>query len=211
MGEAALESAGWLLGVPSLWDLDLSLFRHIHRGWHRDWLDPIFFVISCSGLGWVQAIVILAVPAWGRVWYRGRKRLSAAHRRPALLRLLLALAISGLISSGILKRALARDRPSNLADAIPQESVFYHSFPSGHAATSFAIATSLLFLTWRTPKAWIGFLALGWACLVGLSRVYRGVHWPTDVLSGALIGVGSAAIVAALVAGRSEVSERGER
>jgi undecaprenyl-diphosphatase len=58
------------------------------------------------------------------------------------------------------------------------------SFPSGHAATSFACATVLSVLA---PRLAPGFVLL--ACAIGFSRVYVGVHYPLDVVAGAILGV----------------------
>lgn len=185
--------------MSSLWALDQALFRQIHLGWHRDWLDPVFFVVSSTGLGWVQTILILAALPWRKAASRRPSRLRGADWRPAVSPLLLAFGLASLINTGILKKAIPRDRPSNLPDAVPQESFFHNSFPSGHTATSFAIAATLCYLTWRTPRAWIGWLALVWAALVGLSRIYRGVHWPTDVLGAMCVGIGCAALAAIIL------------
>ncbi len=130
---------------------------------------------------------------------RTPRRLRKSDWRRSAGPLLLAVGLASLINTGILKKAIPRERPSNLPDALPQESFFHNSFPSGHTATSFAIALTILFLTWRTPRAWWGAIALVWAALVGLSRIYRGVHWPSDVLGGALVGLGCAALVAILL------------
>ena len=69
------------------------------------------------------------------------------------------------------------------------------SFPAGHAATAFAGAT---LLTYVAPRLWPLFVGL--ATAVSFSRVYVGVHYPTDVLAGAAIGVGIGALgIAALM------------
>lgn len=63
------------------------------------------------------------------------------------------------------------------------------SFPSGHTATAFALATSLSI---RYPKWYVIAPSAVWACSVGVSRINEGVHYPSDVLAGAAIGAGFA-------------------
>lgn len=63
------------------------------------------------------------------------------------------------------------------------------SFPSGHTATAFALATSLSI---KYPKWYVIAPSALWACSVGLSRMNEGVHYPSDVLAGAAIGAGCA-------------------
>jgi undecaprenyl-diphosphatase len=73
-----------------------------------------------------------------------------------------------------------------------------HSFPSGHAATSFACATVL---SAYAPRYRVPFFAL--ATLIALSRIYNGMHYPTDVLAGAVLGVLTALLLLARVRRRS--------
>ena len=63
------------------------------------------------------------------------------------------------------------------------------SFPSGHTAAAFSLATSLS-ITY--PKWYVIAPSAVWACGVGFARINQGVHYPTDVLAGAAIGVGCA-------------------
>lgn len=65
------------------------------------------------------------------------------------------------------------------------------SFPSGHTATAFALATSLSI---KHPKWYVIAPSALWACSVGVSRMNEGVHYPTDVLAGAAIGAGCAVL-----------------
>jgi undecaprenyl-diphosphatase len=67
------------------------------------------------------------------------------------------------------------------------------SFPSDHATAAFAIAFGVLFVVRRT-----GWLFVAWAALIAASRVLAGMHYPTDVLAGALIGLGSGFFAARL-------------
>lgn len=67
------------------------------------------------------------------------------------------------------------------------------SFPSDHATAAFAIAFGVLFVARRA-----GWLFLAWAALIAVSRVLAGMHYPTDVLAGALIGLGSGFFAARL-------------
>ena len=63
------------------------------------------------------------------------------------------------------------------------------SFPSGHTATAFALATSLCM---KYPRWYVIAPSALWACSVGVSRMNEGVHYPSDVLAGAAIGAGLA-------------------
>ena len=71
----------------------------------------------------------------------------------------------------------------------PIEKEIDPSFPSGHTAAAFSLATSLS-ITY--PKWYVIAPSALWACGVGLSRINQGVHYPSDVLAGAAIGVGCA-------------------
>ena len=89
-----------------------------------------------------------------------------------------------------LKNTVKKDRPYVTypqIDNVVEESSY--SFPSGHTSSAFATATSLS-LTY--PKWYVIAPSFVWAGAVGYSRMHLGVHYPSDVLAGALIGSGSA-------------------
>lgn len=98
----------------------------------------------------------------------------------------IALLLGYLGTNLLLKNLVMRPRPF---DAIPQLQALVHaggwSFPSGHSTSSMA-AGVVMFRQLPRP---IGALALILAILICLSRLYVGVHYPTDVLCGALIGI----------------------
>ena len=89
-----------------------------------------------------------------------------------------------------LKSIVKRDRPYVTypeIDNVVEESSY--SFPSGHTSSAFATATSLSMVY---PKWYVIAPSFLWAGAVGYSRLYLGVHYPTDVLAGAIVGSGSA-------------------
>lgn len=90
-----------------------------------------------------------------------------------------------------LKYLVDRDRPyERYPDRVHPFSLENSpSFPSGHTATAFALATSLSI---KYPKWYVIAPSAVWACSVGISRMNEGVHYPTDVLAGAAIGAGCA-------------------
>jgi undecaprenyl-diphosphatase len=119
------------------------------------------------------------------------------HRRE-LLQLLLA-SIGGAVWTALLKNVLERERPSEIPRLVE---VAGFSYPSGHSLTSAAVYLTLAFLAChrlRTSrrKAVVIAVALTIVASIGFSRAYLGVHYPTDVAAGLLLGSGWALLVAA--------------
>lgn len=105
-----------------------------------------------------------------------------------------AIAAMGLTQSivQILKRGFGRERPYNMIENINTFKIELKdfSFPSGHTAASFCMAASFSF---NIPSMAIFLYIL--AMIIGLSRIYLAVHYPSDVIVGILIGVGSSFII----------------
>ena len=93
-------------------------------------------------------------------------------------------------STYVLKRIISRERPSITYPFIQPVIVETNgSFPSGHTTAAFATATSL---TLAYPKWYVAVPAYTWASTVAYSRLHLGVHYPSDILAGAVIGASSA-------------------
>ncbi len=132
------------------------------------------------------------------------------RRREALI--FAATVILAQISSELLKALYDRPRPSLVTHG---SIVYSQSFPSGHstlaAATFFTLATVVASVETKTrTKVLIFVLAILFVVSVGLSRVYLGVHWPTDVLGGWALGA-SWALVAWVALGLTRSRARGGR
>ena len=128
------------------------------------------------------------IGSWGAVWIALGLALAIFRRQiqPLILVLLVFTVSDG--AAELLKSAVGERRP-HVADplvAVPRSA----SFPSGHAATSFACATVLAVLV---PRAAPFLFVL--AAAIAYSRLYVGVHWPLDVVAGAALGIATALLL----------------
>ncbi|MFT3751923.1 MAG: phosphatase PAP2 family protein [Paludibacter sp.] len=101
-----------------------------------------------------------------------------------------SIGVGGVLTQ-VLKYSINRPRPITLSDPyiVAYESQRGLSFPSGHTSLAFSVATAL---SLKYPKWYVAVPGYLWAGSVGYSRMNLGVHYPSDVLAGALLGAGSA-------------------
>ncbi len=141
------------------------------RQWTSPRLDAWFVLISRLGFQYgvipvdvLLVLVLLALRRWREASFAG-----------------FGFAGSALLNMGA-KRLFQRDRPS-LWESIAPESTY--SFPSGHAMGSMTLAVVVIALAWPTRWRWpVTVLAGTFALLVSVSRLYLGVHYPSDILGG---------------------------
>ena len=141
---------------------------------HTPVLDKIMVFITnlgSAGIIWIiLTVVCLIIPRTRKVGW-----------------VMAASLIVGLIlCNGILKNLVARTRPCDVNKSIQLliKRPWDYSFPSGHTSASFAAATAI----YAIDRRW-GAAAYVLAALIGFSRLYLGVHFPTDVLAGAVVGI----------------------
>lgn len=162
----------------SLSRLDGDVLVWIQETFHHEFLTPIMEFITHlgeKGILWIVLSILLLIP----------KR----TRKIGLLSTI-SIALSFLIDNVILKNVVARIRPYEVVEGVQLliERQRDFSFPSGHTGTAFA-CTMVLFL--MLPKKY-GVPAIILAAVMGFTGMYLGVHYPSDVLAGALIGIGIA-------------------
>ncbi|USB31874.1 phosphatase PAP2 family protein [Paenibacillus sp. YPG26] len=101
---------------------------------------------------------------------------------------LIALTVTSSLLNSVIKRIFKRERPT--LNRIAEANGF--SFPSGHAMATIALYGGLAYLLWKHAPGWIGrliifTLSFVMILMIGVSRIYLGVHYPSDVLAGYLL------------------------
>lgn len=155
--------------------LDGNILLWIQENMRADWLTPIMLMITKLGnVGFIWVTMCLIMFS-----FRKTRSVGAAG--------LLAVFFSLCLNNVILKNAFARIRPYEVVEGLVllTKKATDFSFPSGHAGSSFAAATAIFCIT--RNKA--GAAALVLAALIAFSRLYIGIHYPTDVLAGVMTGI----------------------
>ena len=167
--------------IDSFIEYDERLFLALNE-LHATWLDPIM-LWSSGNLLWL--------PLYAFLLYQ-LSRLPRIHTIVALLCIAAGIALSDQLTSTVLKPLVARPRPTwntelgPLVHTVNDYRGGHFGFPSSHAANTFCVAVLLILIL---RKRWFLWLLL-WSAWVSYSRIYLGVHYPADVLIGALLGSG---------------------
>ncbi len=171
--------------------IDNTIFYFINGSMHNPIIDPVMIFVTKHPPLLFTLLLLLLLPK-----YRTRLIL------PVVLSLL-AFGLSDGVG-GIVKNIVARERPFQVLPHVHKlVGAMAYSFPSSHASNTFAFATGMFYFF---RAAAIPFLAL--ASIVSFSRIYVGVHYPSDVLGGMLWGVTSFFIVSGVYRKLKSVYER---
>lgn len=154
------------------WELEFLLW--IQDFFCFSWLNPVMLGITKLGdMGFVWLVIIAYLAFYKK-------------DRQAAFAMLVALGLTVLVGNVVIKNIVARARPFEVYPYIdllltaPKD----YSFPSGHTASSFAVAAIIQYFYPKQAKyAWV------LACLIAFSRMFLFVHFPTDILGGIVLGL----------------------
>ena len=147
---------------------------------HNPVLDPIMVGLSALGNAGILWIIISVIC------------LIKKETRRCGVQMIISMLVVLVIGNGILKNLVCRQRPCWIDSTVTLlvKNPSDYSFPSGHSMNSFTAAVTI----WFYHKK-VGAAAIAVATLIAFSRLYVGVHYPTDVLGGMFVGIFSSCLV----------------
>lgn len=164
--------------------LDFSMLRAINKDEHPQW-DKTMKITSNS----VYPVLVVAPTSLLLTGYVQDDKIMMRNG----VKTGVAIGLNVLLTTG-LKYTINRKRPYEQYpnDIVKRTDSGPYSFPSGHTSSAFAAATAV---TLSTKKWYVAVPSYAYACAVGYSRMRLGVHFPSDVLGGMIIGIGSSLLV----------------
>lgn len=182
--------------LETLKNIDTEIFLFLN-GMHSPFFDFLMYWISSK---------VLWTPLYLYFIFLIYRRYGKNFWMPLLL-IILAVGLSDFLSVHLFKNHFQRLRPCHQAALEPLVHLVKgkcggsYGFVSSHAANMFALATGLWLTLGR--KATAGILLFLWASLIAYSRIYLGVHFPSDIIGGALLGA-SISLILNLIATKTE-------
>lgn len=175
-----------IMAYGAITNFDFSILIYIYENLRNDFLDflmPMLSILGEGGMIWFAISIIM---------------LLFKKTRVCAIAMMLSMALSFLTGEIVLKNIFCRERPCHYAQysyiqMLVARPISY-SFPSGHTSSSFSAAVAMFMYN---KKA--GIFAIVLAFLIGFSRLYNFVHFPTDVFFGMLLGIASAILVVWLI------------
>ena len=166
--------------------MDLAFFRMLNDLAGLSRATDLVAVFLASYLQYVLAVAALVL------FWRNRAELSA---RKMALQMAAAVVLSRFVITPVIRLFIERPRPFIALDSAVQlvdvrMEEYFNSFPSGHAAFFFALAGAIYVYDKKR-----GYWFFAGAVLMGVARVFAGVHWPSDIIGGAVIGIASVWLV----------------
>lgn len=156
---------------------DRGLIEFIQNNLHNPIMDKVMVFITTlgdAGLIWILMGIALLI--------------NKKYRKVGFM-VLGALALGSILGEGIIKNIVQRDRPFISMEGIDMliKAPTSYSFPSGHTTSSFA-AAGVIAINFKNKSVYVFTLAV----LIAISRIYLGVHFPTDIISGIVLGLSCA-------------------
>lgn len=167
--------------LHTLHNIDYWIFNFINHTISNSFLDVVLPFLR-EAHNWIPLYIFLGI------YLIYKYKLEAIKYA---LYIVIAFALADFISAGIIKPYIARFRPCHSL-TLHARLVLGHcggkwSFPSTHATNHMSIALSIVFANIFTKK-WINYIWIFWALSIGFAQIYVGVHYPSDVVAGFVLG-----------------------
>ena len=165
-----------------LQEIDTQLFLYLNS-LHVEWLDQLMALLTGRWI-WIPFYIALSMMIYFRVGFQ--KMLIA------LVLIGLAIVVTGQICASVIRPYVARLRPANIDSPISDMVHIVngyrggqYGFPSCHASNTFCLAA---FMSLLLKRKWITAMMISWALFQCYTRIYLGLHYPGDILAGAIVG-----------------------